>query len=83
MPRVQVYLPDDLHGDMKALKIKASELFQAAVRAEVERLEKLAGLDEYIEELIAEVGEPSADDEVYAQTLADRILGRDVMREAS
>ncbi len=83
MPRVQVYLPDDLHKQMKARKIKASELFQAAVRAEVERLEKLALLDEYIAELIARVGEPSAADEAYAKRIADGIHGRDPLEEAS
>jgi post-segregation antitoxin (ccd killing protein) len=78
-----VYLPDDLHRQMKARKIKASELFQGAVQAEVERLGKLDALDEYIAELIAEVGEPTAADDAFAVTLADRILGRDAMPEAS
>ena len=87
MPRVQVYLPDELHRQLKERKIKASELFQAAVQAEVERLEKLEALDAYLADLIAEVGEPSAADEAYARTLVDRTFGRDAgdehMREAS
>jgi post-segregation antitoxin (ccd killing protein) len=83
MPRVQVYLPDDLHQQMKARKIKASELFQAAVRAEVERLEKLELLDRYVAELIAQVGEPTAADEAYAQRLVEGLRGRDPLQEAS
>jgi hypothetical protein len=80
MPRVQVYLPDDLHRELKARKIKASELFQAAVQAEVERQEKLAELDKYIEELIAEVGEPSLADLAAAEKLLGIPIPDDLRR---
>ena len=37
MPRVQVYLPDDLYDELKRRNLPASELLQVAVRTEVER----------------------------------------------
>ena len=37
MPRLQVYLPDDLYDQLKARGLPASELLQTAVRAELER----------------------------------------------
>ena len=58
MPRVQVYLPDDLYEELKRRELPASELLQIAVRAEVERREALDETDRYLTELAAEVGEP-------------------------
>lgn len=77
MPRLQVYLPDDLHAEVKARGLPASELLQAAVRAEIRRLDLLAATDAYLAELAAS-GSPSA------ATVADReradIIARRVSR---
>ena len=77
MPRVQVYLPDDLYDEMKSQKIKPSELLQEALRAEVRRRQLLAAADEYFAELVAEVGEPTPADIAEAE----RILGISLPRE--
>jgi post-segregation antitoxin (ccd killing protein) len=69
MPSLQVHLPEDLYREVKARQIKASELFQQAVRAEVQRQELLERADRYLAELVAEVGEPSAEDEAWAEQL--------------
>jgi post-segregation antitoxin (ccd killing protein) len=58
MPRVQVYLPDDLYKALKSSRLPASELLQIAVRAELERRAALDATDLYLSELAAEVGEP-------------------------
>ena len=42
MPRMQVYLPDELYRLVKARRLPASELLQKAVRAEVHRQDLLA-----------------------------------------
>lgn len=42
---MQVYLPDDLYRQVKARRIKASELLQEAVRAEVRRQERIEGIE--------------------------------------
>ena len=53
MPRVQVYLPDDLHDELKKRGLPASELLQIALRAELERQDALDETARYLEELAA------------------------------
>jgi post-segregation antitoxin (ccd killing protein) len=76
MPRMQVYLPDDLYEQLKARGLPASELLQEAVRAELRRRELLERTDAYLADLIAEVGEPTAREIARAEALADRIEQR-------
>ncbi len=76
MPRMQVYLPDALYRAVKDRGLPASELLQEAVAAEVRRQELEARADEYVEELIAEVGEPSEADIARADEVARRIQER-------
>ncbi|MGQ0804756.1 MAG: hypothetical protein ACT4PI_12955 [Actinomycetota bacterium] len=73
MPRMQVYLPDDLYDAVKARGLPASELLQEAVRAELRRQELLDETDAYLTELIAEVGEPSPEDHARAEAIARRL----------
>jgi hypothetical protein len=69
MPRVQVYLPDDLYDVLKSRDLPASELLQIAVRAEIERRDALDATDGYLTELAAEVGEPTARDRARAKRI--------------
>jgi hypothetical protein len=78
MPRMQVYLPDDLYRLVKARGLPASELLQKAVRAELRRLELLTETDRYVTDLIAEVGPPSAAQRTRATTVARRLARRPV-----
>ncbi|MHB8467649.1 MAG: hypothetical protein ACYDH6_03110 [Acidimicrobiales bacterium] len=73
MPRMQVYLPDDLYLQVKERGLPASELLQEAVRAELHRRELLEQTDTYLAELVAEVGEPSARELARAEATARRI----------
>ena len=41
MPRIQVYLPDDLHRALKKRGLSGSELLQRAVRAELQQAQAL------------------------------------------
>lgn len=75
MPRLQVYLPDDLHAEVKARRLPASELLQAAVRAEIERLDRLAALDAHLAGLEAEVA-PTAAHRERANVVARRVARR-------
>lgn len=70
---MQVYLPDDLYALVKARGLPASELLQEAVRAEVRRQDLLIKTDEYLADLIAEVGQPSARQRARARGVARRI----------
>jgi post-segregation antitoxin (ccd killing protein) len=82
MPRMQVYLPDDLYEQVKARGLPASELLQEAVRLELRRRELLERTDAYLAELFAEVGEPTAREIARAEALADRIERRSSSKRA-
>ena len=75
MPRLQVYLPDELYRAVKERKLPASELLQGAVRAELRRQELLEETDRYLSELVVEVGEPSPAAVARAEQLAQRVRG--------
>lgn len=70
---MQVYLPDDLYEQVKARRLPASELLQEAVRAEVRRQDLLSETDAYLAGLVAEVGEPSPQQQARAEVIARRI----------
>jgi len=76
MPRMQVYLPDDLYEKLKARGLPASELLQKAVRAELHRQDLLAATDQYLASLVAQVGKPTKVDRDRASALAGRISRR-------
>lgn len=76
MPRVQVYLPDDLYDELKRRDLPASELLQVAVRAEVERRKALEAAHDYVAELAAEIGMPSARQQSQADAVVRRIRRR-------
>jgi post-segregation antitoxin (ccd killing protein) len=73
MPRLQVYLPDDLYNQLKSRGLPASELLQTAVRAELERQWALEAADQYVKELISEVGEPPPDEVARADAIVRKI----------
>ncbi len=75
MPRMQLYLPDDLYGEVKARGLPASELLQAAVRAELKRLDPLAETERYLADLVAEVGQPTDAEHARADEVAEHIAG--------
>jgi post-segregation antitoxin (ccd killing protein) len=76
MPRLQVYLPDDLYHAVKERRLPASELLQGAVRAELRRRQLLDETDRYLAELADEVGEPSAAAVSRAESLSRRVRGQ-------
>jgi post-segregation antitoxin (ccd killing protein) len=80
MPRVQVYLPDDLYRQLKARALPASELLQTAVRAELERQRALEAADQYVKELVSEVGEPTPEEAARADVIVRKIRDRNVTR---
>lgn len=76
MPRMQVYLPDELYAMVKVRRLPASELLQDAVRAEVRRRELEAATDKYTAELGHQVGQPTPRQRSRAASLARRIATR-------
>ena len=73
---MQVYLPDELYKAVKKARLPASELLQAAVRAEVRRRELLAETERYLTELVDKVGEPTARHRRRATAIAQQVVAR-------
>ncbi len=73
---MQVYLPEDLYAEVKAENLPASELLQKAVRVELKRRRLAREGEEYLAELLAEVGTPDAAETAWAQDLARRLARR-------
>ena len=82
MPRMQVYLPDDLYRAVKERDLPASELLQEAIEAELRRRRLNDEADTYLADLITEVGEPSPRERARANAIARRIRDRAVARQA-
>lgn len=73
MARMTVYLPEELHTQVKAQKLPVSEILQDALRRELVRRQKVEALDEYLAELAEEVGEPTAEDRAEAERVVAEI----------
>lgn len=73
MPRVQIYLPDDLYEAVKSRRMPISEMSQNAVRAALRREQLRAETQTYLDELAIRLGGPPTDKELAA---ADRFLDR-------
>jgi post-segregation antitoxin (ccd killing protein) len=80
MPRMQVYLPDDLYDEVKSRGLPASELLQDAVRAAVRREQLRTETETYVADLAAEVGPPSAGERAKAEATAARVKARHASR---
>jgi post-segregation antitoxin (ccd killing protein) len=76
MPRMQVYLSDELYALVKKRRLPASELLQKAVRAELRRQDLLAESDRYVADLVNQVGRPSSAERSRAGAVAGRIARR-------
>jgi len=77
---MQVYLPDELYKAVKERELPASELLQEAVEAELRRQRLNDEAGSYVEELVAEVGEPSTRERARAAAIARRIRDRAAAR---
>ena len=76
MPRMQVYLPDNLYKAVKERGLAASELLQEAVRVELRRRDLLDASDDYLSELLEEVGGPTPEESARAREIARRLARR-------
>ena len=73
MPRMQVYLPNELYDEVKRRGISPSELLQQAVRTEMRRSALQEEADRYVAELIEEMGDPSEAAVEKAESIARRL----------
>jgi post-segregation antitoxin (ccd killing protein) len=73
MPRMQVYLPDDLYRAVKDRGLPASDLLRRAVQAELRRQALLEETARYVDELVAEVGTPDDAAIAKAEAVAEKV----------
>jgi post-segregation antitoxin (ccd killing protein) len=78
---MQVYLPDELYRAVKERGLPASELLQEAIEVELRRQRLNEAADEYLAELVAEVGAPSQKERARADALARRLRDRALARQ--
>jgi post-segregation antitoxin (ccd killing protein) len=74
MARVNITVPDELLGRVKAAGLNVSRVATAALAEELDRRAKLAELDAYLAELDAELGPVTAEEQAAAREWADRVL---------
>ena len=75
MPRVHVYLPDDLYQFVKDHQLLASELLQEAIRSKVYQQDLREEMERRINESIGEIRQPSAEAWAQARALSSRMRG--------
>jgi len=75
MARVNITMPDDLYHEVRGAGLSISQIAQAAVGAELNRLAKIAELDAYLAELEAELGPTTDAERAAAAEWAERALG--------
>jgi hypothetical protein len=83
MPRMQVYLPDDLYRAVKDRGLPASDLLRRAVLAELRRQTILEETARYVGDLVAEVGPPDEAALAKAEAVARQIRRPDAPSRAS
>jgi hypothetical protein len=74
MPRVNVYLPEELAAEAKAAGLQVSELTQAAIRAELDRRGRAAALEEFLVELDGRHGPATPDEMAEADRWAESVV---------
>jgi hypothetical protein len=82
MPRIQVYLPDELHREVKRSGLSPSELLQRAVRSELQRRQQIDRLDEYLGEIQEELGKPTRAEKARADAVVRRMTRPRTARRA-
>src|ERR1700694_2367941 len=74
MGRIQAYLPDDLHAEMKRRGLSASKLLQDALHRELRRAELTQTLDEYLADMDARLGPATDKERADAEAWVDRVV---------
>ena len=74
MARANVYLPDELHARARAAELNVSELTQRAIELELDRQERLAAMDAFLDDLVQEAGPATEAERIDAETWARAVL---------
>jgi post-segregation antitoxin (ccd killing protein) len=83
MTRRNISLPDDLDEQARSAKLNVSALARRAVADELDRRERMAALDAWLDELDAAHGPPSAKARAKAQAWLDSATAVKPRRKAT
>jgi predicted transcriptional regulator len=75
MARMNISLPDELMRRAKEAGLNVSKLARHAIAEELDRLAKIAAVDEYLAELEAELGPIPAEEQARAEAFVARVYG--------
>jgi hypothetical protein len=74
MARANVYLPDELHARARAAGLNVSELTQQAIELELQRAERLAAMDTFLDEQAGELGPATEAERREAEAWAQAVI---------
>ena len=74
MTRANVYLPDELHARARAAGLNVSELTQRAIERELQRSERLAAMDSFLDEQAGELGHATDAERREAEAWAQAVI---------
>ncbi|MGH8908214.1 MAG: type II toxin-antitoxin system CcdA family antitoxin [Egibacteraceae bacterium] len=83
MARVNITIPDDLYRRAKTAGLNISLLARRAVTEELDRLDKIAGLEALLADLDAELGPVTDAERADAQAWAEQVYGAQSDRQRS
>ena len=75
MARANITVPDDLLDRARAAGLNVSRVAASAIREELDRRDRIAALDSYLQELDAVLGPVPNDEREAARRWADHALG--------
>lgn len=75
MARATITVPDELLDRARAARLNVSRVAASALLEELDRRDKIAALDSYLQELDAALGPIPGDEQQAARRWADRTLG--------
>lgn len=80
MPRLHVTLPQDLYDELKSHGWSASEVLREGLRARLDEEEREREWERWREELIAQTGPPTPEEQAIVDRLVRNTLGREPER---
>jgi post-segregation antitoxin (ccd killing protein) len=83
MARVNISLPDGIHRMAKEADLNISKLARDAILQELDRLAKIAAVDEYLAELEAEHGPIPEDEQARAAEFVKKVYGSSEGRQTA
>jgi hypothetical protein len=83
MARVNISIPDEMHRRARKAGFNISQLAQQAVAHELDNLDKIAEIDNYLADMAARYGPISEEAAAEAKAWADRVFGPEPVEDSA